>query len=385
MLLAIAYAGLMIAYLGAWRALPKGVLPEDFDPKNTLSILIPARNEADRIEACLQSILETDYPNHLLEIIVLDDFSEDETLRGVQQFSEKIEHTGLSIRCLQLAEHLPAEARFTANKKKALELGVAQTTGPIILTTDADCVVLKNWLRHIAHAFEQPKTQMVCAPVVFHRERQVLQHFQSLDFLGMMGITGAGYQMGWHQMANGANLAFRQSAFENVNGYQGNQHLASGDDMFLVQKIAQKWPGSVQFLKNKDAAVRTEAMPDLRSFWQQRLRWGTKNAAMPNWPQRISLLLVFVFCWSIWLNLALALSDVATGRFPENLWVLLFQFSVKAFFDYIFLAEMCRFFNRRDLLRWFWPSFFLHTAYIPALGLASLFLKKYVWKGRNAR
>jgi cellulose synthase/poly-beta-1,6-N-acetylglucosamine synthase-like glycosyltransferase len=385
MLLAIAYAGLIITYLCAWRALPKGVLPEDFAPKNTLSILIPARNEADRIEACLQSILETDFPNNLLDIIILDDFSEDETVRVVQQFSEKLTHFGPSIRCIQLAEHLPAEARFTANKKKALELGVAQTKGPIIVTTDADCVVPKNWLRHLAHAFEQPKTQMVCAPVVFHRERHVLKYFQSLDFLGMMGITGAGYQMGWHQMANGANLAFRKSAFETVKGYQGNTHLASGDDMFLVQKIAQRWPESVRFLKNKDAAVRTEAMPDLRSFWQQRLRWGTKNAAIPNWPLRISLLLVFVFCWSIWLNLALALSDVATSRFPENLWVLLFQCSVKALFDFIFLAEMCRFFNRRDLLRWFWPSFFLHTAYIPALGLASLFLKQYVWKGRNAR
>jgi hypothetical protein len=83
--------------------------------------------------------------------------------------------------------------------------------------------------------------------------------------------------------------------------------------------------------------------------------------------------------------LALTLSCAATGRFPENLWVLLLQCSVKALFDYIFLAEMCRFFNRWDLLRWFWPSFFLHTAYIPALGLASLFLKQYVWKGRNAR
>lgn len=386
--LIIAYAGLLWAYHRAWKDLPESNLLKGFKPTSPITILIPARNEAAKIRACLESILNGNYPNNLLKIIVLDDFSADNTAQLVRQLPENFSRglgTGSSISCIQLADYLPAEAQFTANKKKALELGVAQAQTDIIVSTDADCEMPENWLKHLAFAFENPNTQLVCAPVLFHQETNLLQRFQSLDFLGMMGITGAGYQLGWHQMANGANLAYRKTAFETVGGYSGNAHLASGDDMFLVQKVEAKWPGSVAFLKSPEAAVQTEAAPDLRSFWNQRLRWGTKNAAMPSWPMRLSLLLVFLFCWSIWLNLATTLACAMVGVLANNLWLLLFQITVKAVFDYFFLKEMCRFFNRMDLMRWFLPSFFLHTAYIPILGTASLFFKKYEWKARRAQ
>ncbi|MBC7776590.1 MAG: glycosyltransferase [Phycisphaerae bacterium] len=395
MLIAIAYAALLLAYRWGWRALPERGLSEGFEPQTTITLLIPARNEAENIGLCLRSVLDGTYPPNLLEIIVLDDFSEDETVELVHQLPESLELLGSSISSICLADHLPPEARFTPNKKKAIELGVAQATGEIIVTTDADCIVPKEWLFLIASAFENPQTQIVCAPVAFHREKNLLQRFQSLDFLGLMGITGAGHQMGWHTMANGANLAFRKQVFEAVGGYAGNKHLASGDDMFLVQKVAARWPDSVTFLKSLEATVLTEAVPTWRAFWQQRLRWGTKNAALPSWPLRLSLLTVFLFCWSIWVNLAWGIAYTLVGVLANNqaavvsvlansLWVFLFQITVKAFFDYFFLSEMCRFFKREDLLRWFLPSFFLHTAYIALLGTASIFSKKYEWKGRRS-
>lgn len=376
-LLSLGYAALINAYLRGWRALPENRLTRDFSPKSRITVLIPARNEADHIASCVQSILAGSYPSALLEVLVLDDFSADETAQIV---GDKLQVA----RVIRLADHLPLEARLTPNKKKAIELGVAQAKGEIIVCTDSDCLAPKDWLIQLAAAFENPQTQMVCAPVVFHREQNLLQRFQSLDFLGLMGITGAGIQLGWHQMANGANLAYRKQAFETVGGYAGNEHLASGDDLFLAQKFSRRWPGSVVFLKNYSAAVQTEAMPDLRSFWQQRLRWGTKNAALPDWPLRLSLLMVFLFCWSIWGNVCLSIADAERGSITAYGYLLIFQIAVKAISDYLFLSEMGRFFHRKDLLRWFWPSFFLHTVYIAIIGLASLVFKKYTWKGRLA-
>ncbi|MFN0036514.1 MAG: glycosyltransferase [Saprospiraceae bacterium] len=393
-LLALAYAALLTAYRWGWRALPEGQLPEGFQPRSSISVLIPARNEAANIGACLWSILDGSFPKNLLEVIVIDDFSEDgtwEVARGELQVASgggQVAGGKLQVasdkwqvaRVLRLADHLPPEARFCSNKKKAIELGVACAKGDIIVTTDADCVAPKDWLMLIAAHFDPTPTatcrRMLCAPVAFHREKNLLQKFQSLDFLGLMGITGAGAQLGWHRMANGANLAYRRQVFEAVGGYAGNEHLASGDDMFLVQKVAARWPGSVAFLKSREAAVLTEAAPDWRAFWQQRLRWGTKNAALPSWPMRGSLLTVFLFCWSIWGHLAFALAGIFSWQ------IFLFQIGTKAAFDFFFLSEMCRFFKRPDLLRWFLPSFLLHTAYIPIVGTASIFFKKYTWKGR---
>lgn len=371
------YAVLLSMYRQAWRALPVRELPDGFESNTRITVLIPARNEADNIAACLQAVLDGNYPHSSLEIIVLDDFSSDETVAFVQRISQKFQPPGSLISCICLADHLPPEAIFSPNKKKAIEIGVAYAKGEIIVTTDADCIVPKDWLRSHLLAFENASVQMVCGPVVFWREKDLFQKFQSLDFLGMMGITGAGYQLGWHRMANGANLAFRKEVFDAVNGYSGNEHLASGDDMFLVQKVAEHWPGSVVFLKSLAATVQTAPMPDLRSFWQQRLRWGTKNAALPDWPLRLSLLTVFLMCWSMWLNLGLAVAGVLSWQ------IIGFQWLIKCIFDFFLLSEMCRFFRRRALLGWFMPSFLLHTAYIAWLGTASIFIKNYAWKGRR--
>jgi len=376
--LSIVYAVLLSMYRQAWRVLPVRELPDGFESNTRITVLIPARNEADNIAACLQAVLNENYSHSSLEIIVLDDFSSDETVARVQRISQKFKPPGSLISCICLADHLPSEAIFSPNKKKAIEIGVAHARGEIIVTTDADCIVPKDWLLYHLHAFENASVQMVCGPVVFWREKNLFQRFQSLDFLGMMGITGAGYQLGWHQMANGANFAFRKEVFEVVNGYSGNEHLASGDDMFLAQKVAKQWPGSVVFLKSLAVTVQTAPMPDLYSFWQQRLRWGTKNAAIPDWSLRLSLLMVFLMCWSMWLNIGLVIAGVLSWQ------IVGFQWLIKCIFDFFLLSEICRFFKRQDLLRWFMPSVIMHTAYIAWLGIASILIKNYAWKGRRA-
>ncbi|MBX2891050.1 MAG: glycosyltransferase [Saprospiraceae bacterium] len=375
--LAIAYAGLLLLYRHGWRALPEWH-SNNWVPSERVSVVVPARNEAANIKACLQSIAEGSYPTHLLEIIVVDDHSDDDTASIVQQFSAQ--HPLLSVSLLPLVRFVSPETVIFSWKKKALEIGIAHASGEVIVTTDADCEVPKDWLRLLASGLGANHKGVV-APVSFHREHNLLQHFQSLDLLGLMGIAGAGIFYGWQRMGNGANFAYRKAAFEEVGGFDGNEHLASGDDMFLLQKIAARWPGGVFFLKNPSATVFTEAKPDWRSFFQQRLRWGTKNVVLKEWPVRLALLVVFLFCWSIWLNLALSVLIFE----PVLAWVLLFQTSVKALSDFVFLREMCFFFKRMDLLRWFVPSFFLHTLYIPIVGTASLFFKKYEWKGRRVR
>ena len=204
----------------------------------------------------------------------------------------------------------------------------------------------------------------------------MLQYFEALDVAGMKGITGAGIHWKWQRLGNGAHLAYPKAVFEAVGGFAGNEEKASGDDLFLLQKIARHWPDGVFFVKNA-AAVTTAAQPDATSFIRQRLRWGTKNKALPEAPVKAILAAVFLFCCSILLNASLAFYYPVLGG------VLLCQLIVKAGFDYLLLREMCIFFNRREWLSWFWPSFVLHILYIAGVGVASLFVRKYHWKGRR--
>lgn len=396
--LAGVYAAIMIMYLRGWKALPEWQMPEGFGPQISVSVIIAARNEASNIEACLRSIVLGSYPPGLLEIIVVDDFSDDATAETVLRMQRAT--GGPAIRLIRLSDLLPPAAGTGANKKKALETGIANARGILIVTTDADCEAPADWLKWVASRFQTASKEgeelvLLASPVAFHREKNLFQRFQSLDFLGLMGITAAGLHTGFQHMGNGANLAFRKTVFREVGGYEGSEHLASGDDMFLIRKIVRRYPAGVFFLKNAAATVLTEAKPDVRSFFQQRLRWGTKNAAFPEWPVRLVLLAVFLFCWSILINSLLlaacfvlennqdTIVGIQTGRLL--LPVLLLQLGVKAGFDYLFLREMCRFFKREDLLSSFVYSFFLHTLYIPLVGTASLFWKKYHWKGRRVR
>ncbi len=377
--LALAYAAVMLLYLIGWRNLPRWEIPVGFIPVMPVTVIIPARNEAENIAACLQSILRGTYPAALLEIIVIDDFSTDATAALVAQIAENTRHA--TVRLTRMADYLLPGAQVSAHKKKALEIAIAQARGDLIVTTDADCIVPIDWLNYIVSCSigTHRKGALVCAPVIFHREKNVLQRFQSLDFLGLMGITGAGIHLGFQRMGNGANLAYPRDLFAEVDGFAGNENHASGDDLFLIQKVAQRDPTRVTFLKNRYATVRTEAKPDWRSFWQQRLRWSTKNAALPEWPVKFVLGIVFCFCWSMVLLALLAPFWALAG------WLLIFQIAVKTVFDFIFLREMCRFFDRRDLMRSFVPAFFLHIFYIAGVGTASLFFKQYNWKGRKVQ
>lgn len=383
LLLAGCYAAILRRYRHGWCALPEWKMPAGFAPTVGVSILIPARNEAHNIGPCLHSILDNNYPPNLLEILVVDDHSTDETAAVVCQIQAALAQKGHPslLRLLNLAEY------GVSGKKMALTQAVRQATMPLVLTTDADCVVGREWIRGWAAAFGLTPGGLGAGPVLFQPSSSLLQQFQALDFIGLMGITGAGIHLGFQRMGNGANMAYRKAVFEAVNGYAGNENIASGDDLFLIQKVEKQFPGSVFFLKSRETAVWTAAEPNWRAFWRQRVRWGAKNAALPEWPVRLVLLAVFLFCWSIVLNGCwLVWALFFFPQFHYGLFgVLLGQIAVKVWADWLFLREVCRFFDRTALLRQFWPSFVLHTVYIAVVGLAGLFYKEYEWKGRRTR
>lgn len=370
----------MCAYATGWRQLHVEAAPEAFIPSAPLTVIIPARNEERNIAACLASVLNGTFPHKLLTIIVVDDFSEDETANIVAEFSKhELASDAVNIELLSLKNHLSAEHQSLPNKKRGITMAVARAQTPLIATTDADCVAPPDWLRQIAWQFEsRPELSILTGPVLGHRESKMLHYFQSLDMLGLAGITGAGYALGWHRMGNAANLAYRKSAFMAAGGYTGNEQIASGDDMFLLHKMARTGAGRCAFLKSPAAALLTETQPDWRSFWRQRLRWGSKNAAMPEWPIRLVLLAVLLFCCALWL----ALIPVFTAA-PGWKWVWLISWGMKALVDAAFLHMLAAYFGRKELMRYFIPSFFLHTAYVAFAGLGSLFFRSYSWKGRK--
>lgn len=336
-------------------------------------MIVPARNEAAGILETLQSLVNQSYPRHLFEIIVIDDHSTDATPDLVQSLNNP------QIKFFHLREYLQGQ-QANAYKKLALGLGIQKAKGELIVTTDADCLAPTNWLLLIASYYEKNPCKFIAAPVNFFQEKNLLEKFQSLDFMGMMLLTGAGIRTGLFHMCNGANLAYPKQVFEEVNGFQGIDHLASGDDLLLLHKIAARYPGEIGFIKNVEATVCTQAKATWTSFLQQRLRWATKSSSYQEWQLTFILAMVFFLCVGI------VVSGVASFFLSWSFFMcFLILFLLKSLADYFFLNRAAHFFQRDDLMSAFWVAQFLHIFYIVVIGIWSNLVKQYEWKGRKVR
>ena len=393
-LLTIFYVSIMWTYKNEWERMEEIHFLSEH-PATSVSVIIPARNEAANIGHLLHDITQQVYPTALTEVIIIDDFSEDGTYDICQQYAK--EHTYIKVYKLQ--DIIPGNTATEAYKKKAIEAAVQLAKGQLIITTDADCRLQQHWIHSIVSFYEKEKCALIAAPVGYYKEKTRFQHFQALDFCGMQAITGASLNMEMFNMANGANLACEKQAFLEVNGYQDIDKKASGDDMLLVYKIAQRFPEKVRFLKNRAAIVLTEPMHNLHDFLQQRFRWTSKSASYQD--KRITLILglVYLFVSSIWINALLFFGNLLySSIFPDHtliallnflpvflyLLMLIFQVLCKTIIDYHFLKSSSAFFNRHDLMDTFYSSELLHIWYIPFVGTLGNILH-YKWKGRKLR
>ena len=369
--LALSYSFLLRGLLSAWYALPEWEIQEGWMPRTRVTVIVPARNEEKHIQACLHHILHQDYPKTLLEVIVVDDHSTDRTAAITEGF------TASNLRLLPLAGHLNADSSIQSYKKKAIELGIAHAHGQLIVTTDADCQAGAGWLRQLVSCYEATGAKAISAPVLFRPVGNALERFQALDFAGMMLVTGAGIQSRSLYLANGANLAYEKAAFEAAGGFSGNEQFASGDDIFLLQKIVGRYPGQVRFVKSREAVVFTPPQPTLRAFFRQRLRWGAKNESYDDWRITAVLGVVFLYCWFILAPLLILPFQpaYAAGLF-------LGFFLVKSVADYLLFSTAVYYFGQVRLLRRFLWSEAMHILYFALVGALSLVVKRYEWKGR---
>ena len=230
-----------------------------------------------------------------------------------------------------------------------------------------------KWLS-LYHAYiskEQPV--FVAAPVMFIKTAGVLNQFQILDFLALQGITAASVGAGKHSMSNGANLAFEKAAFIAVGGYQGVDHIASGDDMFLMHKMKKTLAKPIGYLFHPDAIVLTDAMPSWRQFIMQRIRWSSKARYYDDRSIFWVLLLVYLF------NLSFLLMCLL-GDFKS----LLIALAFKTFFELFFLDPVAQFFHKKEELRYFPLYQPIHIVYNIVAGLFGQ-IKTYTWKGRKVK
>ncbi len=350
---------------GAWffrKAQPSPSL----DNFPTVAVLIPARNEAANIEQCLATVLAQNYPTEKLEIFLVNDHSTDATAEIAERIAA--EHSQLQV--LHLAEE-----GINSYKKAAIALGVKRAKGEIILQTDADCVAGPDWVRSMASHFG-PETALVSGPVELVPGSTLFERLQSLESMGLVALGAGSLRAGHPNMANGANFAYRKSVFEAVQGFEGQEAVASGDDELLLQKIHLAGY-EMDFAKSQAAIVRTSTLSSWKAFKAQRIRWVSKSRAYLNrWANLTQVASYLAF-------LSFPVLGIA-GYWEPMAWRSLGVFFILKFLIDLYLMGAATAFFQRKPLRWLLPL--LQIAYIPYvlwIGLVGTFSTSYRWKERT--
>ena len=268
-----------------WLKLMKKQVIISYEKDTKITIIIPVRNEAKNILNLLQDINNQDYPYGNFEVIIANDGSTDDTAELVLEFQENAKY---SIRLLNIFEEKGASP-----KKRAIQKSIKISSGELIFSTDGDCRVPQKWLSSIQQYYKFTDAKLISSPVTFIDENNFWNTAQIIEFASLIGSGACAMYLNKPNMCNGANIAYTREVFESVGGFAGNEHLASGDDEFLMHKVAQKYPKQVMFNINPDSIVKTDSQPNFNHFYQQRKRWASKWKHYNNW--QISVLAIFIF------------------------------------------------------------------------------------------
>ena len=335
-----------------------------------VSVLIPVRNEEEHIKPCLEAIFKQNYPPHLFEVIVIDDYSTDNTLALARETNQR------NLLVLDLQQYLGRPGEYSPNKKKAISLGVKNARGSLILTTDGDCLMNELWLRSMTDYYQANTFKLVTGPVMIKPARNPLAWFQQLDLMNMAGITGATIRNGMPTMCNGANLMYSKKVFVEVEGFKGNHEVPTGDDIFLMHKIDEHYPNSIGYVKNFEACVYTKAESTFNGFIAQRVRWVSKSKRFSDW--KVASILVFAYLFNLFILVA-ALAALQPG---EMNWLpLAVSIGAKLFADFIFDIPVTYFFRKMILLLLLPVTEIFHVIYVVIIGALSL-SGRYRWKDR---
>ena len=349
---------------------------EEVLPKAHFTIIIPFRNEAQQLPKLLKSLTTVDYPTNNFEIIFVNDASIDS--------GEEIIDTYFSNQATRAIDYtILQNCRKSASPKKdAITMAVQRAKYAWIVTTDADCQVPIKWLQLANTTINKKDPVMLCGPILMDTDRSLLGSLQFLEGLSLQGVTMGSF--GWQTplLANGANLMYRKEAFVSVHGYEGNNHIASGDDIFLLEKVQQKYSGKVHFLKHREAAVVTQVESHLRAVIEQRVRWSAKTSQQKEIRTKFFGLIVF-FANLFFVIALFGISNARHYNYEYSSLYLVYIFQ-KIVLDIVLVIILADFFKKPFSIIHFLANSFLYPMVTLWVVIKSLF-GSYHWKGRNFR
>jgi cellulose synthase/poly-beta-1,6-N-acetylglucosamine synthase-like glycosyltransferase len=331
-----------------------------------VSIVIALKNEEENIQELIYSISQQEFPSESFEVILVDDHSTDNTRHKIEQIRKKQKITIHSFKN-DINKH---------GKKAALTLGINEARGKLIVQTDADCRMNKDWLASIVKYYKKFQPGMILGPVEITGNSSFLSWFQMLEHFALMINTGGSAYFNRPILANGANMAYEKKLFYEFKD-PFNSKFSSGDDIFFTLNVSKKHSSNISFIKSRESIVRTSLPKKFNTFWKQRKRWIQKSSGYRNFNILFSSVIILLG------NLA-TLGSLVFSILTNEWWLYFAVFGIKSLIDIIQIITAGSFFKIKIPILYLVLAQVIYPIYTIILAISGI-VGETEWKERKIK
>lgn len=332
--------------------------------RKSFSIIIPYHNESEYLKACIDSLLDQDYPKDLLEIIFINDHSSDTSEDIVSLYAKNGQ-----IKSLNLMED-------SKGKKAALHMGVLAAKHELIITTDADTFRSSKWVNTIDQIVTNTDHIYAFPVIIQHKSQSILSQFQTIEYAVNMGVSYIAAQFGWFKNASAGNLVFSKANYLESLNIRNDQHIPSGDDYFLIKNLPTY---KFEFSLEPNSKVHTYPVKDWKALFSQRKRWSSKLVTKPQVGLTFLWALAWVFC------LLIIFSGILSVISYHKLFIIYFVYAliIKFISDFtliIIVKQKLQISSNENPI----IQELIHIIYVFVAGILAIIPFQYKWKKRSS-
>jgi len=218
-------------------------------------LIVPCYNEQENIEKTLVSLVNLDYPKEKLEVIVIDDGSEDNTFKVARNFAKKYPSI------------IKVFHKENGGKHTALNLGIKKTKASFVGSVDADSFLKRDALKKIMSHFDSSHTMAVISTVKVMPPKNIIEGIQYVEYLMGAFLRKIFSLVDSVNVTPGPLSVFRREVFEVLGPYRKAYQTEDLEFAFRLQRANFKIAHAI------DAVVYTKPCPTLKLLLRQRLRW----------------------------------------------------------------------------------------------------------------
>jgi cellulose synthase/poly-beta-1,6-N-acetylglucosamine synthase-like glycosyltransferase len=364
----IIFASFLLLYGSAMLLLLKGLnslIPGANPDLLPVSVIVSLHNEDANVAGLVEALFNQNYPRELLEIILIDDRSND----GTRLLLEEAALTRGNIKVQVISDLL----QDFAPKKRAIDAGIKNARGDIILLTDADGRPGPQWIRSMIQNFDR-ETGMVVGYAPYYSSGFISQ-LLAWEYFSHAVVAAASTGLGFPLTCVGTNLAYRKEVYHELGGFGRFRFYHSGDDDLFMQRIRDESSWKIRYASDSRSHVWNAPPADLWQFFNQRLRYASKGFF---YPWKISGLLILTFLLNF-LFVILALLAIFIHGIAQ---IVFFGIVIKIVCEYCVIYRAKKILSEKRNIKLIPLLSILHIPYVVFFALFAQIVK-FQWAGRS--